>query len=184
MKIRSVILVTILITITSAAHAKRVEPYKGSRIFWDTGSQTTIFPTGNYARLIELQDGRLLAAAESGGIVISFSENKGKTWSTPTKIASPSSKMFLAVPDLIQLSDGTILVGYNPRPEAPYSEERRFGIRVVRSTDNGATWSEPIFIFDAKHNFDDGCWEPSFLELPSGEIQCYFANENEYTSSN
>ncbi|CCY37355.1 putative uncharacterized protein [Tannerella sp. CAG:118] len=184
MKIRLVTLAIILTAITSVVHAKRVDPYKGSRIFWDTSSQTTIFPTGNYARLIELQDGRLLAAAESGGIAISFSENKGKTWSAPTKIVSPSSKMFLAVPDLIQLSDGTILVGYNPRPEAPYSEERRFGIRVVRSTDNGATWSEPIFIFDAKHNFDDGCWEPSFLELPSGEIQCYFANENEYTSSN
>ena len=77
MKIRLVSLAIILTAITSVAHAKRVDPYKGSRIFWDTSSQTTIFPTGNYARLIELQDGRLLAAAESGGIAISFSENKG-----------------------------------------------------------------------------------------------------------
>ena len=49
MKIRLVTLAIILTAITSVAHAKRVDPYKGSRIFWDTSSQTTIFPTGNYA---------------------------------------------------------------------------------------------------------------------------------------
>ena len=88
------------------------------------------------------------------------------------------------VPDLIQLTDGTIVVGFNPRPTEPYSENRRFGIRAVRSTDNGKTWSDAIFIYDARHTFGDGCWEPSFLELPSGELQCYFANENDFTSSN
>ena len=164
---------------------ERVEPYSGSRIFWDMNSQVTVFASGNYARMIELQDGRLLAVAEvGGGISIATSENKGKNWSDPKRIASNPSQVFLAVPDVIQLKDGTIVVGYNPRPQEPYSEERKFGIRVVRSTDNGETWSEPIFVFDAQHTFNDGCWEPSFLELPSGELQCYFANENDYTSSN
>ena len=134
--------------------------------------------------MIELQDGRLLAVAEAlGGIAVTYSSNKGETWSSPRLIASPPEKVFYAVPDVIQLSDGTILVGINPRPVAPYSTERRFGIRVVQSTDNGESWSEPIFVFDAQHTFNDGCWEPAFLELPSGEVQCYFANENEYTGN-
>jgi hypothetical protein len=135
--------------------------------------------------MIELQDGRLLAVAEAlGGISVTFSSNKGTTWTPPQCIASSPGQVFYAVPDVIQLADGTILIGLNPRPREPYSEERRFGIRVVRSTNNGESWSEPYFVFDAQHTFNNGCWEPAFLELPSGEVQCYFANENEYTSNN
>ena len=175
----------ILLFISISIFGQRTTPYQGSRIFWDTSSQTTVFSSGNYARMIELQDGRLLAVAEAlGGIGVTFSMNKGATWDSPRLIASPPDKIFYAVPDVIQLSDGTILAGLNPRPISPYSTDRLFGIRVVRSTDNGMTWSSPHFIFDAKHNFNDGCWEPAFLELPSGEVQCYFANEGPYTTNN
>ena len=79
--------------------------------------------------------------------------------------------------------DGTILVGYNPRPTQPFSEDRKFGIRVKRRTDDGYTWSDEINIFDARHYFTAGCWEPVFLEMPSGEVQCYFANENDFPDS-
>ena len=48
-------------------HAVSKDPYSGSRIFWDTDSELTLFPSGNYARIIQLQDGRIMAAAESGG---------------------------------------------------------------------------------------------------------------------
>ncbi|HOK35865.1 MAG TPA: sugar-binding protein [Paludibacteraceae bacterium] len=182
-KISIIIIIAIAFTISS--FTQELTPYQGSRIFWDINSQTTVFQPGNYARMIELQDGRLLAVAEAlGGISITFSSNKGNTWTSPRLITSPPNKVFYAVPDVIQLSDGIILIGFNPRPHAPYSPDRLFGIRVVRSTDNGETWSDPYFIFDAHYTFDNGCWEPAFLELPSGEVQCYFANESEYTNSN
>lgn len=169
----------------SLINAQRVEPYSSSRIFWDINTQTTIFSPGNYGRLIELKNGRLLAVAQvSGGISSSVSTDKGGTWSTPVTIALPPDGVALAVPDLLQLSDGTILLGYNPRPEAPYSEERKFGIRVRRSADNGASWSNEIKVYDAHHTFNNGCWEPVFLELPSGEVQLYFANENDYQTTN
>ena len=178
------LLLVALLAMTVGVSFGKVEPYKGSRIFWDMSSKTTIFPSGTYSRMIQLQDGRLLAVAEGGGVKISFSQDKGKSWSGARVIEENPDKMNYAVPDLIQLSDGTILVGFNPRPQEPYSEDRKFGIRVLRSTDNGETWSEPIFVFDAQNSFGDGCWEPAFLELPSGEVQCYFANENDYTTSN
>lgn len=133
--------------------------------------------------MIQLQDGRLMACCESGGIKIAFSSNMGSTWTSPTKIATNPSGIAECVPDLIQLSDGTIIVAYNPRPGAPYSTDRRFGIRCKRSTDNGVTWSNEIFVNDASHTFEDGCWEPSMLELPSGELQLYFADEGPYTYS-
>ena len=167
-----------------SVQASRKDAYDRSRIFWDSSTQKTIFSIGNYARVIQLQDGRLMAVCENAGINVIYSSDNGSSWSPATKIVSNPANVSECVPDLIQLSDGTIVVGYNPRPHSPYSEDRRFGIRAVRSTDNGATWSSEIFIFDAKHTFSDGCWEPSFLELPSGELQCYFANEAEYTTNN
>lgn len=184
MKKKQIILSILALVLSATVMAQRMPPYKGSRIFWDLNSQTTVFSSGNYARMIELQDGRLLAVAEAlGGISITFSSNKGTSWSSPRLITSPPAKVLYAVPDVVQLKDGTILIGLNPRPIAPYSTDRLFGIRVVRSNDNGTTWSDPYFVFDAQHTFNDGCWEPAFLELPSGEVQCYFANENEYTTN-
>lgn len=171
-----------LLALALHTNAATVTRYNGSRIFWDSRSPVTIF-NGGYGRLIELADGRLFACCESGGIKISFSSNKGQTWTTPTLIAPNSNDTPNCVPDLIQLSDGTIIVGYNPRPSVPYTEDRHFGIRLRRSTDGGSTWSDEIFVYDADYRFENGCWEPSFLELPSGELQLYFADESPYTTS-
>lgn len=181
------IILTLLtgVVVSYSLFATKHDPYEGSRIYWDINSKTTLFPSGNYARIIQLQGGRLMAVAEAGGgISVAYSENGGTTWSSPELIMRSASLVPYAVPDVIQLKDGTIVVGFNPRPSAPYSDDRKFGIRVTRSTDNGKTWSAPIFVYDAQSTFSDGCWEPCFLELPSGELQCYFANENNFQSSN
>ena len=39
-------------------------------------------------------------------------------------------------------------------------------------------------MYKASYQFKDGCWEPSALQLPSGEIQLFFSNEGIYTNSN
>jgi len=180
---RNLFLIISLLLTGLFSYAERVEPYQGSRLFWDTTTQRTVFASGGYARIIQLQDGRLMACCESGGIRIAFSEDMGNSWSNATKIASNPQNISECVPDMIQLSDGTIIVAYNPRPHSPYSEDRLFGIRCKRSTDNGKTWSEEIFVNDAHHTFEDGCWEPAMIELPSGEVQLYFADEGPYTTS-
>lgn len=174
------------LAVSFGAGARYHTPYEYPRLFWDISTQKVLFQSGNYARLITLQDGRLMAAAESygpSGVKVCYSLDKGKNWTSPELIAPNPDKVGNAVPDLIQLSDGTILVGYNPRPGAPYSEDRKFGIRTMRSTDNGKTWEGPIYIYDASFKGEDGCWEPSFLEMPDGEVHCYFANEHPYTQS-
>ena len=163
--------------------AATVSRYSGTRIFWDSRQPVTVFDGGGYARIIELQDGRLMACCESGGIKVSISTSKGRTWQSLTLIAPNANNTPNCVPDLVQLTDGTILVAYNPRPSQPYTSDRRFGIRLRRSTDLGRTWSEEIFVYDADSTFENGCWEPSFLELPSGELQLYFADESPYTTS-
>ena len=167
---RKLLTLFFLLLVPCSLFSATVARYSGSRIFWDSRTPVTIFDGGGYGRLIELQDGRLMACCESGGIKVSFSTNKGQTWTTPKLIAPNSNNTPNCVPDLIQLSDGTIIVGYNPRPSTPYTEDRHFGIRVRRSTNGGRTWSDEIFVYDADYTFENGCWEPSFLELPSGEL--------------
>lgn len=176
-------IVTTLLSVSLPSYSAWHQPYKGSRIFWDNSTRKTVFQSGGYARIIQLQDGRLMAACENNGIDIAFSKNKGGIWSAAKKIVTNTNNVPNCTPDLIQLKDGTIVVGYNPRPSRPYTEDRRFGIRCKRSTDNGRTWSDEIFVNDASYTFEDGCWEPSFLELPSGELQLYFADEGPYTTS-
>lgn len=182
--VKTLLMAALLTTSFTAVSADDTPPYTGSRIFWDTSTRKTVFANGGYARLIQLQDGRLMATSESNGIVIAFSTDQGSTWSDPVRIASNHDNINECVPDLIQLSDGTIIVAYNPRPNEPYTDDRLFGIRCKRSTDNGQTWSDEIFVNDAQSVFSDGCWEPSMLELPSGELQLYFADEGPYTTNN
>jgi hypothetical protein len=59
----------------------------------------------------------------------------------------------------------------------------RFAIRIKARSD-GDTWGNEQPLYKAGHEFANGCWEPSAIQLPSGEIQLYFANEAPYTSSN
>lgn len=177
------VVTAVLALLPLSMQADRHDPYTSSRIFWDNSTRKTVFKSGGYPRLIQLADGRLMAAVESSGINIAFSSDKGNTWSDATKIVSNTNNIPNCVPDLVQLADGTIIVAYNPRPSEPYTEDRLFGIRCKRSTDNGKTWSDEIFVNDASYTFSDGCWEPFMMQLPSGEVQLYFADEGPYLTS-
>lgn len=180
---KPVSLLIVLLLSTLSSFAVKTHPYSGSRIFWDSRTPITVFNGGGYARVMELQDGRLMACCEWSGIRISFSSNKGQTWRDPTTIVKNTNNVPNCVPDMIQLADGTIIVAYNPRPSTPYTDDRRFSIRLKRSTDKGRTWSPEIVVYDAGSVPEVGCWEPCLLELPSGELQLYFADESPYDTN-
>lgn len=93
-----------------------------------------------------------------------------------------TARINIANSEIIQLANGDLLAACNYRPQTP--EITPFAIAVRRSTDNGVTWSDPQIIYEAEPRFSDGCWEPSFLQLPNEEVQVYFANEGPYTHSN
>lgn len=100
------------------------EPLDVTRIMWDTSTRTCVFDNGNYGRIIPLQDGRLLLAAETyvvyNGISIAESADNGKTWTNKRTIVGHGDKLPVAVPDLIQLSDGSCT--NEPIPDAqPYA---------------------------------------------------------------
>jgi hypothetical protein len=51
------------------------------------------------------------------------------------------------------------------------------------SDDSGKSWSQGHDLYIADTEFKNGCWEPTALQLPSGEVHIYFANEAPYTES-
>ncbi len=165
--------------------AKRMDPYDGSRIFWDMRSQQTLFNDGWYSRMIQLQDGRLLAASEScWNVIISYSDDMGETWSPQETVFLPPAGLRYFDVDLCQLSDGKIIITYNIGfPDNNIAPEGRFGVRLRISEDNGQTWSDDIFVYDGEREFENGTWEPNILELPSGELHLYVSDEAPYTHS-
>ena len=161
-------------------------PYVGgTRIAWDYSSLKKISPgTGynGYARLIETRSGDWLCVYESNGnVVVSKSIDEGQTWQSPIIVESKSNGVNMAVPDILELADGSILVCYNPRPSTP---TQRFAIKTKKSYDGGITWRDTRLLYEADYYFENGCWEPAAIQLPDGTIQLYFANEGVFLSSN
>lgn len=174
---------------TSIPDKDPIPKVKPKTIKWDITTLVKIAappqgkPYAGYARLIELQDARLLCVYESDGhIWQTISENKGKTWQGAKIVAAQEDGINMAVPDILQLRNGHLLLMYNPRPYN-IDPSRRFAIRVKISTDNGDTWSEAKEIYRAGYEFKNGCWEPAAIQLPDGTIQLFFANEGIYTQS-
>lgn len=168
--------------------AKR--PVDGIRIAWDYSTRQRLSPEesryAGYARMIALADNSLFCVYESEGSTYAIkSSGTGNTWSAPIMVAARENEVSRVVPEVLQLQDNSLLVSYNLRPHARNTDTtKRFGIEVKRSTDGGTTWSVPVEVYKAGHEFTNGCWEPAQIQLPSGEVQLYIANEGPYTQSN
>ena len=163
-------------------------PSSAKTIVWDSSTLTRVSApmTGycGYARMIQLPDRSLLTVYEAkGNIVCVHSKDLGRTWSIPDTIAAKKDGINMAVPDIIRLKDNSLIVCYNPRP-FKIDTTRPFQIRIQHSTDGGYTWGKEQTLYRAGYEFANGCWEPSAIQLPSGEIQLFFANEGPYTHSN
>ncbi|MGV3538174.1 MAG: sugar-binding protein [Rufibacter sp.] len=165
------------------------EPVSGSRIAWDYSTLRKVSSSelpgryNGYARVIQLQDRTLICVYEASGSVVTVkSHDLGNTWSSPVIVAEKPENYSNANPEILELQDKSILVSYNPRP-GNIHPSRKFEIRTKKSYDGGMTWKDERLLYQAGHQFEDGCWEPAAIQLPSGEIQVYFANEGPYTSS-
>jgi BNR repeat-like domain len=161
---------------------------KGVHIVWDSFTLKKVSSPGarycGYARLTQLFDQSLLAVYEADGTTVCVkSKDLGTTWSAPVIIAPKANGVSMSVPDILELKDHSILVCYNPRPGRG-ATGKKFGIRTLKSYDGGATWRDERLLYEADYAFQNGCWEPSAIQLPSGEIQLFFSNEGDYLTSN
>ena len=171
---------------------KRVESLPGITIVWEASSKQRLAPQNGrgigycgYPRMIQLYDKTLICVYEvSGGSIECIkSGDKGNTWSAPVIIATRQNGINMAVPEILELNDHSLLVSYNPRP-SPIDSTRYFGIRTKKSYNGGLTWTDERLLYEAGSKFEDGCWEPAQIQLPGGEVQLFFSNEGVYTNSN
>lgn len=156
-------------------------PKAPRRIIWDKATLTLIQPGGLYGRMVRLSRDAILCAYESGGKSwVCASRDDGKTWRTPV-LAAQFAFGSAANPELLRLANGELLLFTNERPN---DGTHHFAIALMVSRDNGATWHPRPEIYTAGVEGRAGCWEPAALQLPSGEIQLFFANNFPYPGTN
>jgi hypothetical protein len=158
-------------------------------IVWDQSSLKQVsVGGGEYARMIQLHNGNLLCVYENGdGIQSTTSTDLGKNWIAPITIAASTPGVNMAVPGILELKDHSLLVSYNPRPHkinGAWDTTQHFAIVTKKSYDEGKTWRDERLIYQADYRFENGCWEPAQIQLPSGEIQLFYSDEGVYTHSN
>lgn len=106
--------------------------------------------------MIECDDGKLLCHLRSDSQFTLYqteSYDKGKTWSVPKRLLEDKGG---APAHLLQAKDGTIISVYGYR-------EFPFGIKMIYSTDNGESWSEPKTIYTNEVSGDLGY--PATIQL-------------------
>lgn len=134
-----------------------------------------------YPRVKKMEDGRYIMFYQGGQvasrILYSISSDL-KNWSTPTLLWVPYNittvegrdvRRFTTA-DAVVLPDGDIIVVCSYRASSGYKNGVDCGLVMKRSTDNGASWSEPQYIYEGTN------WEPYLLYLPNGDIHCYFTD--------
>ncbi len=151
-----------------------------THIEWDLSTRKFI-TSGVYARAKKISTGDLLLAYGDGPDVwIRKSTNNGGNWGAPINVAH-SNGYNNTNSEIIQMQNGWLLYAWNGRPltdgNLPYT------IHTKISRDNGTTWGDERTLYNADVFFYNGCWEPSMVQIPSGEIQLFFANENPYRSN-
>lgn len=149
-------------------------------VVWDKSTLVQVARGGSYARMVRVAGGDILCCFESrGAAMLTRSADDGATWSRPQVVATAPSGT-ASNPELLVLADGKILYFYNERPN---DGVHHFTIQVSASADNGRTWKRLSTAYTADTVSKNGCWEPSAIQLPSGEIQLFFANEYPYQDS-
>lgn len=155
---------------------------------WNTNTLSLVQSNGYYARMIRLQNGQVICGFDyDRKIWVRQSDDGGKTWRKPVMVVEwPHGR--LTNTELLQLRDGSLLCFYNERPDhrrrrPTSSASHRYAICMARSADDGKTWSDPETLYRAGAEFENGCWEPAAIELPSGEVQMFFSNEGPYRTT-
>ncbi|MCK5819872.1 MAG: exo-alpha-sialidase [Psychromonas sp.] len=168
---------------TEVTTVKNTQVKPTTKINWDKNTVKFI-TAGAYSRIIKLADDQLGLVYNNGTkINYRISSDNGDTWSKEVTLADGGSKYTYTNAAFIKLYDGTLLYGYNARPNKDGGADN-YQIRVLISHDNGKTWPVEKVVYSGGNVGTLGVWEPAFLQLPSGELQLYFANESLYPKSN
>jgi len=101
------------------------------------------------------------------------SADGGKTWDAPKAVESPFRTVTATSSPVAELKDGTLLMPIYGRDTKSRRYEDKPGLRdrsaLLRSTDDGKTWGNPVFI---DPNPEVHLQEPSIVPLEDGRLLC------------
>ena len=175
------------------------------RISWDasTYQEVTEAVIGNlgyveknlyYPRAKRISDGAILFTFSNHhygwDIYAARSEDDAATWQDAFCVAHSYDTTYMTSdgrlvpdrivyvnPDFTQLQDGRIILAFQWRFSGGYGDlpktNENCGIMISFSEDYGRTWCAPREVYRGR------CWEPAFLQLPSGEIQMYITSSQD-----
>ena len=141
------------------------------------------YDKAQYPRLKQLSDGSYLLFWQYGtyGQHIYYAKSKNLIdWEAPKVLYNSANykykdekgteqRTYFVNLDACVLRSGDILTVVSFRQNSDYlNYPERAGIYLRRSSDNGNSWSAPQQIYTGVN------WEPSIIELSTGEIQVYF----------
>ena len=165
------------------------------RSYIELGAENNVYyPT--YTRLTTLDDGSYILTWQDAVGVNGNGENTYyalsrdlRTWTymgylwqhedVYNGLGKPDVRRFTNA-NTLQLSNGEILAvaafsTVNTYGNQNFTDEQ--GLVVKRSNDGGYTW------FGETEIYHGPCWEAHLMELPSGEIQCFFSESRPWISS-
>ena len=148
-------------------------------IKWEEDSRHFV-GRGVYGRIKSVGDRYAIVYDVGRTAIIRFSDDKCISWGEPIEVAKAEGYSYTNC-ELLQLKSGKLIYTWNARPlrdtGLPYK------IMYALSEDDGKSWSEGKNLYVGGTEPRRGCWEPIVLQLPSGEVQIYFANEAPYANS-
>ena len=153
----------------------------GIRIAWQYRRQKYIGP-GSYGRVIRRSNGEYVMVYSTGGSniggtnYIRFQREPYANWTSPKITKSNNSYFTNKNAEIIELADGRLMYAWLYRTNFNNSKGPS-KIMAAYSTDGGQTWKDEQVIYTATETCGLGVWEPAMVQLPSGELQIYFANE-------
>ena len=165
---------------TSGTVDDHAEEYASSRLESNFREYFSLKPSflrstlNYYPRLKKMADGRYILFYQNGehgpDVLYCFSED-GMTFTEPQKLFTHTENLLYATCDAAVLQNGDLVAVCSFRYSSNYVRyPQQCGLAVRRSSDNGKTWSAQQIIYR-------GCtWEPSLLQLSSGELQVYWTN--------
>jgi len=120
----------------------------------------------NETAILNLGDGKWLAAARHSALYGYASDDNCRTWRSLGQLTEGGQHPA----HLLRLKDGRVLLSYGDRTGTVH------GVEVLVTSDQGKTWSDPVRVVDW---WGDGGY-PSSVELPDGQIlTAYYAGKIE-----
>ena len=166
-----------LLVLAVAAMAESLA--QSATIDWKAESRRFV-TRGGYARIRQVGNRHALVYSSGAALCIRFSDDGCEQWSEALEVARGEGYLYTNS-ELLQLQSGRLLFMWNARPRK--NTDLPYKIMYATSDDGGRTWSGGHDLYTAGRTPREGCWEPVALQLPSGEVHIYFANEAPYKRS-